>query len=62
MYMKLQIYDLEGFTTSRKNNGADQLCCYHRFSHDAAQFLFSQSTITNWQYDRVYDSFCIPCK
>ena len=37
--MKLQIYDLEGFTTSRKNNGADQLCCYHRFSHDAAQFL-----------------------
>ena len=40
--MKLQIYDLEGFTTCSENNGADHLCCYHRLSHDAAQFLFSQ--------------------
>ena len=41
--MKLQIYDLEGFTTYNENNGADQLYCYHRFSHDAAQFLFSRT-------------------
>ena len=57
--MKLQIYDIEGFTTCSENIGADQLCCYYRFSHDAAEFLFSQSTITNWQYNRVYDSFLI---